>query len=174
MKREAESTVTALEEEVKGAEPSSPKQEGRLPKQRIALLVGYNGSEFSGSQKNPGVRTVEEELEKALYRLGMIAEFNFGDLKKIGWNRATRTDKWVHALQNCFSCKVHISKDEEQDEAFREKLNAELPEDIRVFCIVRPTSRFNTKINADDREYSYYLPTFTLRSINEGWYGAGI
>ncbi len=53
-------------------------------------------------------------------------------------------------------------------------MNAELPEDIKVFCIVRPTSRFNTKINADDREYSYYLPTFMLRSINEGWYGAGI
>ena len=48
--------------------------------------------------RNPGVRSVEEEIEKALHKLGMIADYNFGDLKKIGWNRATRTDKRVHAL----------------------------------------------------------------------------
>jgi tRNA pseudouridine38-40 synthase len=48
--------------------------------------------------RNINVRTIEEELEKALYSLGVIAEFNYGDLKKIGWNRATRTDKRVHAL----------------------------------------------------------------------------
>jgi len=48
--------------------------------------------------RNPDVRSVEEELEKALYRLGRISDYNYGDLKKIGWNRATRTDKRVHAI----------------------------------------------------------------------------
>ena len=42
---------------------------------------------------------------------------NFGDLKKISWNRATRTDKTVHALQNCFSCKIHLSKDSRENDA---------------------------------------------------------
>ncbi len=62
------------------------------------MIVGYNGSEFSGSQKNPDVRTVEEEIEKALYAIGAIADYNYGDFKKIAFNRATRTDKRVHAL----------------------------------------------------------------------------
>jgi tRNA pseudouridine38-40 synthase len=44
------------------------------------------------------VRTVESELENALYKVGAIAEYNYGDLKKIGFSRATRTDKRVHAL----------------------------------------------------------------------------
>ena len=48
--------------------------------------------------RNPDVRSVEEEIEKALYKLDAIAEYNFGDLKKIAFNRATRTDKRVHAL----------------------------------------------------------------------------
>ena len=74
------------------------------------MFVGYNGSEFSGSQKNANVRTVEEEIERALFELGYLNKLNYGDLKKIGWNRATRTDKSVHALQNVFSCKVHIPK----------------------------------------------------------------
>lgn len=76
---------------------------------RIALLTGYNGMEFSGSQKNKNVRNVEEELEKGLFAIGMISHFNYGDLKKIGWGRATRTDKKVHALQNTFSAKVLVA-----------------------------------------------------------------
>jgi tRNA U38,U39,U40 pseudouridine synthase TruA len=51
---------------------------------------------------------VDEELEKSLHRLGMISDFNFGDLKKIGFGRATRTDKRVHALLNSFSCKILV------------------------------------------------------------------
>ena len=73
--------------------------EDRMPgKIRVAIIVGYNGTDFCGSQKNPGVRTPEEELEKALFKINCISKFNFGDLKKIGFTRATRTDKTVHAL----------------------------------------------------------------------------
>lgn len=99
------------------------------------MIVGYNGSNFCGSQKNAGVRTVEEEIEKALFRMGLIADFNFGDLKKIGWNRATRTDKRVHALQNVFSCKVHMDKKEDEEDV-RKRLNKELPEDIKIFGLL--------------------------------------
>jgi hypothetical protein len=111
MKREAEQDVATLETEVKtqakvakddsDGEPAGQQGEDSKrypPKTRIALITGYNGSEFSGSQKNPDVRTVEEEIEKALHKLGCIADYNFGDLKKIAFNRATRTDKRVHAL----------------------------------------------------------------------------
>ena len=52
---------------------------------------------------------MELEIENALFKLKMISEFNFGDLKKIGWNRATRTDKKVHALINTFSAKVLVN-----------------------------------------------------------------
>lgn len=75
-------------------------------KTRIAMIVGYNGINFHGSQKNKGVRTVEEEIENVLFKHKLIAEHNYGDLQKIAWSRATRTDKRVHALQNCFSCKI--------------------------------------------------------------------
>ena len=51
----------------------------------MAILAGYNGVDFCGSQKNKGVRTVEEEIEKALHKVNMITDFNFGDLQKIGF-----------------------------------------------------------------------------------------
>ena len=46
------------------------------------------------------------EIENALFKNKLIAKHNYGDLSKIAFSRATRTDKSVHALQNCFSCKI--------------------------------------------------------------------
>lgn len=71
-------------------------------------MTGYNGEAFFGSQKNADVRTVEGEMENTLYKLGLISQFNYGDLKKIGFSRATRTDKGVHALLNVFSAKLLV------------------------------------------------------------------
>jgi tRNA U38,U39,U40 pseudouridine synthase TruA len=31
------------------------------------MIVGYNGTDFCGSQKNPDIRSVEEQIEKALF-----------------------------------------------------------------------------------------------------------
>ena len=111
------------------------------------------------------MRTVEEEIEKAMHKLHWIADFNFGDLKKIGWTRATRTDKKVHALQNVFSMKVHIPKNPDMED-LRKKLNDTLPDDVKIFCLFEVSSRFNAKTCTSNREYSYYLPSFMLLSIN--------
>jgi len=62
------------------------------------VVLKSNQSICQSIYRNPDIRSVEEEIEKALYKLGAIADYNFGDLKKIAWNRATRTDKRVHAL----------------------------------------------------------------------------
>ena len=110
-----------------------------------------------------------------------ISHFNFGDLKKIAWNRATRTDKSVHALQNVFSCKVHISKEERESndglEDFRKRLNIALNKDskieseVKVFCVIEVSNRFNSKINTSHREYCYFLPTFMLAPISDFYLG---
>jgi tRNA pseudouridine38-40 synthase len=154
------------------------------------MIVGYNGSEFFGSQKNKQVRTVEEQVEKALFNLNLISEHNYGDIKKIGWQRASRTDKSVHALQNVFSCKIHLAMKDRSDlsggsdtgfEKLRAKLNQELRsvlkseegtsyQEVKVFCIIEVSNRFNAKLNASFREYSYYLPTFTLAKCHSEFF----
>ena len=77
----------------------------------------------------------------------------------------------VHALQNVFSCKIHIDKDEDE-EAFRMRLNAVLPADVRVFCVMRCSNRFDAKICTSNREYSYYLPSFMLTKITDLYFGS--
>ena len=169
-----EKTVTATvaeesKEPATGGNAEEEKKEGPLQKPflgkkvRIAILCGYNGINFHGSQKNDSVRSVEAEIEKGLHAIKMISDFNVGDLKKIGWGRATRTDKRVHALQNTFSAKVLIAKrpfitvrdesgnvveyknncslDEHLDE-LRTDLNAILPADVRVFSMFVVSNRF--------------------------------
>lgn len=65
---------------------------------RVAILFGYNGRAFHGSQKAVNVPTVEGALERAIYEAGFISDLNFGNLNKIGWSRGSWTDKGVHAL----------------------------------------------------------------------------
>jgi tRNA U38,U39,U40 pseudouridine synthase TruA len=46
-----------------------------------------------------------------------------------------------------------------------------LPEDIVIFCILEVSNSFNAKLRTSNREYSYYLPSFMLTSINEMFLG---
>lgn len=69
----------------------------KIPKRKVALLLGYQGAKYYGLQRQPGdcVPTIESELERALAAAGLVSEANQGDLSKIGWTRAARTDKAV-------------------------------------------------------------------------------
>ncbi len=80
----------------------------RKKKIRVGIIFGYNGRIFHGSQKAAGVITVEEQLEKAIFDAGLVSESNFGNLNKMGWNRASRTDKGVHAAQNVVKCNLEV------------------------------------------------------------------
>lgn len=137
------------------------QQEKKFPKRKLAMVVGYNGSEFCGSQKQGDVRTVEEVLEKALFEQGMIDHRNYGDLKKIRFTRATRTDKRVHALQNYFAGKLLIDP-EKSLETIVDEVNEKLPKDARLFNFINVVGGFDAKHGASYREYDYYMPTFML------------
>src|SRR5690348_7372004 len=56
---------------------------------KIALLLEYDGTEFSGWQVQPGVRTVQLELESAFEKIFQA---------KIAVTASGRTDTGVHAL----------------------------------------------------------------------------
>ena len=103
----------------KGTEGQNQQEGGKKRdyfKQKFNVFFGYNGKKFSGSQKNPGVETVEDALEKALHQAGFISDDNFGDLHKTGWSRASRTDKGVHAAMNGVCTKLIIRDDYLKDD----------------------------------------------------------
>jgi tRNA pseudouridine38-40 synthase len=100
-------------------------------------------------------------MEKEIFNIGLISACNFGTLQKIGWSRASRTDKRVSAVMNVISVKLHKLPDFDEDKV-KEKLNENLPKDIRIFRIIEVSPSFDAKENNNNREYHYILPSFCL------------
>lgn len=127
-------------------------------KKKMGLFFGYKGTRFSGLQINPDVLSIEQVLEEAIYKAGGISEDNHGDLKKVSWNRAARTDKGVHALANVVALKMN-------PETTVDEINAQLPEDIRAFKIERVAKSFHSKNMCSSRFYVYLCPSYLFKSF---------
>jgi len=132
-------------------------------KKKYAIMLGYSGIGYLGLQVNGDSPTIERELEQAICKTGVVKKENFGDLKKSSWTRAARTDKGVHAVGQVVALKVGLKEDPVMQQKFVDDLNKELPDQIRVFDVVRTTKGFNSKNQCSGRKYEYLLPTFLFR-----------
>ncbi|KAI8889958.1 pseudouridine synthase [Backusella circina FSU 941] len=139
-----------------------PQQEGprepRVPKRKVALMIGFNGTGFQGMQFNPDARSIESELFTALCKAGAISKDNSDDYKKSQWMRAARTDKGVHAAGNVISLKMQLPEDYD----IIERINSFLPDQLRVWGYVQTINSFHAKTLCDSRIYEYLLPTFVF------------
>ncbi len=159
----------AEEEGEEDSEDEAPGEGGPRPsywchsKKRFAVMFAYSGIGYNGLQINPGARTIEGDLEKAICESGVIKKENVGDLKKSAWSRAARTDKGVHAVGQVVSLKMGLLDQPAQRAAFVDRLNELLPAQIRVYDVVRTTKAFNSKNACSGRKYEYLLPTFLFR-----------
>ena len=107
--------------------------------------MSYNGAAFCGWQVQPGVSTVQGELEAAL---GTLLH------STVGVVGAGRTDTGVHALHYV----AHFDYDGPVDCAqLRYKLNAILPKGIGIISVCAVSSDFHARFSAVSRSYSYYL-----------------
>lgn len=131
----------------------------RRPKRKVAVAIGYCGTGYNGMQiqNDPNVKTIEADLFKAFCDAGAVSPENATDIKKNNFMRAARTDKGVHAAGNIISAKLIV-----EDEDIRERINAALPEQIRVWGIQRVTKLFDCRKMCSSRVYEYLLPTYSL------------
>lgn len=121
---------------------------------RIALGVEYDGSQFHGwqTQLDGSVRTVQEELEKAL---SVVAN------SPVRVHCAGRTDTGVHASGQV----VHF-----ETEALREErswllgCNVNLPRDINVTWARQVADQFHARFDATGRAYRYVILNRAERS----------
>ncbi|CAO3607065.1 unnamed protein product [Mucor hiemalis] len=130
-------------------------REPRIPKKKVALMVGFNGTGFQGMQLNPGCNSVESVIFDALCKANAISKDNSDEPKKSQWMRAARTDKGVHAAGNLLSLKMQIPEDYD----VVERINSFLPPQIRVWGFVPVIGSFHAKNLCDSRVYEYLLPT---------------
>ncbi|KAF9352868.1 tRNA pseudouridine synthase 1 [Mortierella sp. NVP85] len=139
------------------ADDDGEEKEARLPKRKVALLMGYCGTGYQGMQANENAKTIEGELFKAMVKAGAVSKDNSDDIKKISMMRSARTDKGVHAAGNVVSLKMIVDIED-----IIGKINEQLPEQIRIFGKIRTLNAFNAKVLCDSRVYEYLLPTYVF------------
>ena len=131
--------------------------EGRKPKRKVAVMIGYSGTGFKGMQISPTEETIEGELFKAFVKAGAIGKANADDPRKASLVRCARTDKGVHAAGNMISLKLIV-----EDENIVEKINEHLHPQIRVWGIERTINSFSCYQACDSRWYEYLIPTLAF------------
>lgn len=131
----------------------------RVKAKKMALCMCYNGKDYLGMQRNPGTKTIEDDLLTALYKGQLIQKEHIDIPQNVKFQRAARTDKGVSAVRQVVSLKLptNISIDE-----MVTRINSHLVDQIRVIDIKRTTRGFNCKNNCDSRTYSYMLPSFSF------------
>jgi tRNA pseudouridine38-40 synthase len=107
---------------------------------RSRLLIEYDGTEFAGWARQPGKRTVQEEIERAL---GVVLRMEACSLTVAG-----RTDAGVHALGQ-------VASYDGPPVAVR-SLNAVLPADVSVVSCFA-SDGFDARRDATSRAYRYLI-----------------
>lgn len=128
----------------------------KVHRKKCALLLSYSGKDYKGMQRNPGVKTIEEDLIQALFAAEAITEEMRDNLGKLGFQRCARTDKGVSAARQLVSLKM-VPQIE-----MVASVNSHLPEEIRVMSLFRTTKGFNSKDWCNARTYEYLIPTYAF------------
>lgn len=117
----------------------------------VKLTIEYDGTNFSGWQRQPNARTVQEEIEKALTMLFK---------KEIKIYGSGRTDAGVHALGQVANFKEEFTIPVER---IPMALNSLLPGDISIKSAVEADHNFHARFSATGKKYIYKILRSPMR-----------
>ena len=109
------------------------------------LIVEYDGTNFAGWQVQPGLRTVQGEIEKVIQEISG---------RKSNLICGGRTDAGVHALGQCANFKSKIDWGEE---SVKKAINRILPADIVIVNCAEVDMDFHARFSAVSRSYKYQI-----------------
>jgi len=124
---------------------------------RFRGIVEYDGTEYSGFQVQPSVRTVQGEVESALKRVtrGCLDE---QPVRVVG---AGRTDAGVHSIGQVFHFDSRWCRSRFE---LQRALNAVLPRDIAIRELGVAPEGFHARYSAQSRNYVYSVLNRETRS----------
>jgi tRNA pseudouridine38-40 synthase len=112
---------------------------------RLRLDLAYDGAGFHGWARQPGLRTVQGDLETALATVLRVDE--------VAVTCAGRTDTGVHARGQV----AHVDVDRADPQRVRRQLDGLLPDDVRVRRVVAVPDGFDARFSAVWRRYAYRI-----------------
>lgn len=111
----------------------------------ILLTIAYDGADYHGWQIQPGIPTVQGEIESALRRVTG---------REIHISGTGRTDRGVHACGQCASFRI---EDGIPTERIPFALNNALPGGIRIVSAEEKPEGFHARFSARGKTYRYRL-----------------
>lgn len=119
----------------------------------IKIVLEYDGTNYGGWQKQKDVKTVQGELEKAIFKITKE------EVKTIG---CSRTDSGVHSRHYVvnFNTESRVPSDR-----FTKALNTKLPDDIRVLESSEVSVDFHSRYHCIGKTYSYTLLNKEIASV---------
>lgn len=119
---------------------------GGVSYMRYFMTFSYDGSKYNGYQKQPNVKTIQDEIEKALKKINSDQD--------VSVHASGRTDAGVHALNQ----KAHFDLNSDLDASkIRNSLNKLLPDDIFIKRIDKVSKDFHARFNVKAKEYIYII-----------------
>lgn len=114
---------------------------------RVRLDIGYDGTDFTGWARQPGLRTVQGVLEESLTKVFR---------EPVQLTVAGRTDAGVHAEGQV----AHFDTAAEVDPAkLVHRMARFLPKDVRIKDVQLVPAEFDARFSAIRRHYAYRLTT---------------
>lgn len=111
---------------------------------RVKAIVAYDGTHFAGYQFQPGMRTVQQEIDKALRKVHKDPS--------IYSVASGRTDAGVHATGQVIHFDTPLSLEPDR---WRMALNVLLPKDIRIVHAMYVDDQFHARYSATGKTYVY-------------------
>ena len=131
-----------------------------IAKQRIALVLEYDGHGLCGWQRQDNGPTVQQHLEKSLAEI---------DGMPVSCVAAGRTDAGVHAEAMLVHADVQRARFSRSSKAYVHGVNQSLPEQIRVTGVRAVADDFHARFDCLERAYRYQIWNRTTASAIERW-----
>lgn len=112
---------------------------------KFKVTVQYDGSQFSGWQKQSNSRSVQEEIEKALTKINK---------KDIQIHGSGRTDAGVHALAQVFHFESELNM---KAMNWKQALNSIISKDMIILSVVHSKDEFHARYHAISKTYQYKI-----------------
>ncbi len=113
---------------------------------RFLIKLSYDGTNYSGYQRQQGKDTIQERLEDAL----KVVNNN----QKTSIHASGRTDKGVHALCQYAHADLTVQITEHK---LKRALNSNLPNDIHIISTKIVPEDFHARYNVLEKEYCYFI-----------------
>ena len=113
---------------------------------RYLIKFSYDGSSYSGFQKQKGLETIQEKMEEALTKVNNSVPTTI--------TATGRTDKGVHALCQFGHADINVNINEKK---LKRALNSNLPDDIHVIETTIVDESFHARYGVKSKEYKYYI-----------------